>query len=87
MEEITTNRDRAESILWQIAGKENWEAIYEVDHWLSLYDLMPKQMKAVFEYKIDGYSNKEISEILVLSERTVRHHLQMAKKRIFNFLL
>lgn len=83
----TNNYDRTEEILWQIVGRNNWRAVACVEGWIYMYDKMPRKMKLVFGYKIEGYSNKEISDILGITERTVRYHVKKARDRVANLLL
>lgn len=76
-----------ERLLWQIAGKDNWEAIEEVDNWLVLFDFMPPRMRTALDYKIQGLSIDEIAKEMNITKKVVYEHLHKAKSRILNSIL
>ena len=80
-------RDEIYSLMYQIGGKDNWDAIYEVPSWLSLYDKMPRRMQMAFNLKIQGYTVKDISGLMDITEQVAYEHLRKAKKRVINSLL
>jgi RNA polymerase sigma-70 factor (ECF subfamily) len=50
-------------------------------------DLLPPQMAMIFNLKyLDGKKNREISEVLSLSENTIKTQLTRAKRRIRTML-
>lgn len=44
--------------------------------------LLPKQETALFQLHLDGYSNAEIAEQKMISEKTVRNKLSITRKKI-----
>jgi len=81
------SQEAVHGLMYQIGGKDNWEAVYEVPSWLALYDRMPRRMQMAFSFKLQGYNIKEIAELMGISEKTSWKHLNLAKKRIINSLL
>jgi len=81
------SREDVERLLWQIGGKDNWEAIYEVPSWLAIYDSMPPKMQMVFNFKLQGYTIEDIARIMGTSERQVYYQVAKAKKRILESLI
>jgi DNA-directed RNA polymerase specialized sigma24 family protein len=80
-------RDDRERLLWQLAGKDNWKALEEVDSWLTMFDFLPPQMRLTVDLKMQGYSNPEIAEAMKVSLRMVQYQLKTAKERFMNSLL
>ncbi|MDD5355841.1 MAG: sigma-70 region 4 domain-containing protein [Candidatus Omnitrophica bacterium] len=71
-----------ERVLWQLAGKDNWAILQEIDNWLFIFDKMPKKMRLIVDFRVQGLTNKEIAIILHCSENNIRAQLSKAKKRI-----
>lgn len=71
-----------ERILFQIMGKDNWEAVDEIESFLWVFDHMPPQMKLIVDFKLQGHTNKEIAKIMSISVHNVGVQLNLAKKRI-----
>lgn len=76
-----------ERLLWQIAGKDNWEAIEEVDNWLTIFDFLPSQMRLTVDLKMKGHSNTEIASIMGVTLRMVQYQLKEAKERFLTSIL
>lgn len=59
----------------------------EFDDLLKILDVLPSSTKDVFNlFAIDGYSHKEISKMLGISEGTSKWHVSTARKSLQNFL-
>lgn len=76
------NREEIEGLLWQIAGKHNWEAVVEVPSFLAIYDRMPDRMRLAVDLKIQGHEIEEIADMMGISSTTAYEHLQKAKNRV-----
>ena len=61
--------------------KDNWEAIEEMDNWLYVFDKMPKQMKIIVDFRVQGITKEEIANMLHCSVNNIEKHLRKAKKR------
>ena len=81
------DKEQVESLLWQIGGRNNWNAIYEVPSWMVIYDLMPRRMQLAFNLKLQGFTPKEIALEMEITLQVAYEHLRKAKKRIVNSLL
>lgn len=79
--------NEVEGLMYQIAGKSNWEAVYEVPSWLAIHDRMPTRMKLAFELKLQGYTTKEIAEQMSISARAAYYLIGRAKKYILTSLV
>lgn len=61
---------------------------FDVDQLLSMIDMLPAATKTVFNlYAIDGYSHREIGDMLNMSEGTSKWHLSTARKRLQSMLV
>jgi hypothetical protein len=61
--------------------KDRWESVESMDNWLYVFDHLPKKMRLCVDFRVQGYSNKEIAVILRCSVNCVCNHLLKAKKR------
>jgi RNA polymerase sigma factor (sigma-70 family) len=84
---LADRKKQKEETLYQLIGKDNWESIDAIDNFLYVFDRMPKDMKLIIDMKVDGYSNKEIAELLHKSQSHVCVQVNRAKKRIFKAYL
>jgi RNA polymerase sigma-70 factor (ECF subfamily) len=61
------------------------EAEFEINnsHLNSMVEKLPESTKVVFNlFAIDGFSHKEIGEMLGISEQTSKWHTKMARKKL-----
>ncbi|MHC1628803.1 MAG: sigma factor-like helix-turn-helix DNA-binding protein [Candidatus Nezhaarchaeales archaeon] len=75
-------RDDVRRLLWQIAGKDNWEAIEEVPYWTFMFDRMPERMRLAVDLKLQGYEIAEIAKIMGTTIDGAYKHIQKARDRI-----
>jgi DNA-directed RNA polymerase specialized sigma24 family protein len=80
-------RDDRERLLWQLAGKDNWKALEEVDNWLCFFDCLPPQRRLTLDLKMQGYSIEQISKFMGVTDRQVYRQLKKAKNTIMDYLL
>lgn len=87
---IAKNNRRYEEITELIVHSSYLNATSKIEalEILGLLDAIPQTQKLIFNlYEIDGYSHKEISEILNISERQSSVYLGRAKNRLRNLYL
>lgn len=66
----------------------NWEDSELVDKIKNAIEKLPEKMSEIFKLKyLDGKKNKEISDLLEISENTIKTQLQRAKTKIRELLL
>jgi len=70
-----------EKLLMFQLKKDNWQVIEEMDNWLYVFDHLPKKMKLIVDFRVQGLTNLEISRVCGCSECNVRAQLSKAKKR------
>jgi DNA-directed RNA polymerase specialized sigma24 family protein len=80
-------RDDRERLLWQLAGKDNWDAVNEVNDWMVMFDFLPPRMRITVDLKMQGYTVSEIAQEMGICKSMVYRHLQYAKNRIMQSLL
>jgi RNA polymerase sigma factor (sigma-70 family) len=78
---ILSRQDR-ERIVWQLMGKDNWEAVTEIPDWMAIFDDMPQRMRLVIDLRLQGYKNQEIAKMMGISEDGIRLSLSRAKRRL-----
>lgn len=66
--------------------------IFELDNYpdyiLKLLDALPLKTRTVFNlFVIEGYSHKEIAELLTITENNSKWHLHSAKKQLKDWLI
>jgi len=71
-----------EKLLMFQLKRDNWEVIDVMDNWLYVFDHLPRKMRLCVDFKVQGYSNKEIALLLHCSVNCVCNHLLKAKKRL-----
>ena len=75
---------------WQLKGRATYnEAESNIDREKiqdMIFDLSPRYFKEILTYRIDGYSNPEIAEIIGKSEKYVRDRKHLACKRLLQKL-
>lgn len=75
-------RDHLEMLVWQIMGKDNWNAVEQIPFFMDIFDRLPYKTRKIVEYRLEGYRVEEISEIIGLSVNAVRLRLSRTKKFI-----
>ena len=76
---------REEMNVQEVHDQESEIAAYEI---IELIRLLPKGYRVIFNLSvIDGYSHKEIAEILAISESTSRSQLTRARNLLKNILM
>jgi DNA-binding NarL/FixJ family response regulator len=78
--------DKRDCLAYQLVNKDCWEAVDCIDSFLHIFDKMPKQMKIIVDFKVEGKTNKEIADHLQITESHVRSQLCIAKKRMVTAL-
>ncbi len=76
-----------EMLAWQIANKNDWRAVEQVPYLLNIIDCLPYTTRKIIEYKLEGYTVYEISEMCEISQGAVRMRLCRAKKVICRSLV
>jgi DNA-binding NarL/FixJ family response regulator len=61
--------------------QDNWEVVELMDNWLWVFDHMPKRMKLIVDFKVQGVTNKQIAKLCHCSVNNIEKHLRKAKKR------
>ena len=74
-------------LLWQLAGRNNWDVIEEIDFLTWQIEKMPPKMRLIIGYKIQGYPNKDIAELTKSTMNMIRVTVSQAKRRILVTLL
>ncbi len=60
---------------------DNWDKLVQTDHFLWVFDHLPKKMRLIVDFKIEGRTNAEIAKMLNTTEKHVYNKLLLAKKR------
>lgn len=77
LEEITLKKDPQLAIDQQLILKEKIKAIY------CRIKLLPEAQKQAFTLQIEGYSHKEIGELLQISETASESRINRARRNLF----
>jgi DNA-directed RNA polymerase specialized sigma24 family protein len=74
-------QDRREALAYQIAGRNDWDVIDQIDGFLDIFDRLPKRMRLIVDMKMTGTPDEDIAKMMDISVKTVKNKLTEAKKR------
>ena len=73
--------DKATRVADQLANKDNWEVVDELDNFCYIFDGLPPKMRLCVDLRITGTPIEEIAKLMKITEREVYKKLGEAKKR------
>lgn len=72
----------------QVVDYNTADQYYDAEQLLQFIDRLPPVTKTVFNlFAVDGYSHREISDLLQISEGTSKWHLSTARKKLQSLII
>ena len=63
---------------------DHWDKLAETENFLFVFDHLPKQMRLMVDFRIEGKTNEEIAKMMEVTEDHVSKTLRIAAKRFIS---